>query len=188
MIENLTNKIKCLALLDAIVEPEWEYRYFSYDSNWSDIEEMGSMRDGCGGTWFLWTSGDLAGYKCVSPEDGLMKDLEEAKLKAPEAYEPFITEPAFSMDHATSIWYLEDCKWTKYGKKVEWIIDLETISSWGAGEYVSWATDYYEHEIDLAAAEEVFSKGFSEKTAKRLNKERDISELKKEISEIGFNS
>ena len=53
---------------------------------------------------------------------------------------------------------------------------------------MSWATDYYEREIDLAAVEEVFSKGFSEKTAKRLNKERDISELKKEISEIGFNS
>jgi len=53
MIEQLRKKMKSLALLDAIIEQEWQYRYFSYNSNWSDSEEMGSLRDGCGGEWFL---------------------------------------------------------------------------------------------------------------------------------------
>ncbi len=46
MIEQLRKKMKSLALLDAIIEQEWEYRYSSYNSNWSDTEEMGSLRDG----------------------------------------------------------------------------------------------------------------------------------------------
>jgi len=188
MIENLTNKLKCLAVLDAIIEAEWEYRYFSYDSNWSDSEEMGSMRDGCGGEWFLWTSGGLAGYKCVSPEDGLMKNLEEVKLKASKEYEPFISEPAFSMDRATSIWYLKGTKWEKYGKNVDWLIGLDTVSNWGPSEYVSWATDYYEREISLPAVQKLFSNELSERTAKLLNKERDFNELAKEVLAIGFNS
>jgi len=53
MIEQLRKKMKSLALLDAIIEQEWEYRYFSYHSNWSDTEEKASLRDGSGGEWFL---------------------------------------------------------------------------------------------------------------------------------------
>ena len=188
MIKNLTNKLKSLALLDAIVEPEWEYRYFSYDSNWSDTEEMGSLRDGSGGQWFLWTSGHLAGYKCVSPEDGLIANLEEVKLQFPEVYKPFINEPAFTMDHATTIWYLTNNEWVKHGKSVKYLIGLDTISNWGPKEYISWASEYYEREIDLVAVQNIFAQEFSEKDAKLLNKKIDLINLEKEILEIGFNS
>ena len=188
MIKHLTNKLKSLALLDAIVEPEWQYRYFSYDSTWSNSEEMGSLRDGSGGQWFLWTSGSLAGYKCVSPEDGLIDNLEEVKLQFPQTYKPFITEPAFTMDHATAIWYLDNSEWVKHGKKVDYLIDLNSVSSWGPKDYVSWANEYYEREINLVAVQNIFAQEFSEKDAKLLNKEIDLISLEKEIIEIGFNS
>ena len=42
----LRNKLKQLALLDAIIEPEWEYRYYSYNSNWSDTEEIAAVANG----------------------------------------------------------------------------------------------------------------------------------------------
>ena len=45
MKAELINKLKHLALLDAIIEPEWEYRYYSYNSHWSESEEMASLRD-----------------------------------------------------------------------------------------------------------------------------------------------
>lgn len=188
MIEQLCKKIKVLALLDAIIEQEWEYRYFSYNSRWSDIEEMGSFRDGCGGEWFLWVSGNLAGYKCLSPEDGLMFDLQETKNKASNAYRSFITEPAFSMDQATCIWYLKNSKWLKYGKSVKQLIDLEVISSWKAGDYHAWAAEYYEREINLSAVEKIFNGQFSEEIAKTLNQEIEINVLMKELPEIGVNS
>jgi len=188
MIEQLRKKMKVLALLDAIIEQEWQYRYFSYNSNWSDSEEMGSLRDGCGGEWFLWVSGDLGGYKCLSPEDGTMPDLQEAKDKAPSTYKGFITEPAFSMDQATCIWYLENSKWEKYGKPVKYLTDLDAISSWMPSDYQSWATEYYEREIDLGAIEKVFNGEFSEDIAKTINPEIEMSELLSELPEIGINS
>jgi hypothetical protein len=35
-------------MLDAIVCPEWEHRYYSFNANWAADEVMGSMRDGSG--------------------------------------------------------------------------------------------------------------------------------------------
>lgn len=188
MIEKLRNKLKTLALLDAIIEQEWQYRYFSYNSNWSETEEMGSLRDGCGGEWFLWLSEDLAGYKCTSPEDGLMNDLDVAKSEAPNGYSAFITEPAFSMDSATCIWYLVGSEWVKYGKPVSYLIDLDTISNWQPGDYHTWATEYYEREIDFALIERIFNGEFSEEIAKSLNPSVEMDELLYEMPEIGFNS
>jgi hypothetical protein len=188
MIEQLRKKMKSLALLDAIIEQEWQYRYFSYNSKWSESEEMGSLRDGCGGEWFLWLSGDLAGYKCLSPEDGLMSDLQEAKNKAPSAYNFFITEPAFTMNQATCIWYLEKSKWVKYGKPVNRLINLEAIFNWASRDYQAWANEYYEREIDLAAVEKIFNGEFSEEIAKTLNPEINMSELMAELPEIGINT
>ncbi len=186
MIEQLRKKMKSLALLDAIIEQEWQYRYFSYNSKWSDSEEMGSLRDGCGGEWFIWISGDLAGYKCLSPEDGLMSELQEAKDSASSAYYSFITEPAFSMDQATCIWYLENAKWVKHGKPVNFLIDLKTISNWTASDYQAWATEYYERDIDLSAIENILGGQFSEELAKKLNPDIDMSELLAELPEIGI--
>ncbi|MBT2788370.1 MULTISPECIES: hypothetical protein [unclassified Halomonas] len=185
MIEELRKKLKTLALLDAVIEQEWQYRYFSYNSHWSDSEEMGSLRDGCGGEWFLWISGDLAGYKCLSPEDGLMPDLKEAIERVPSAYENFITEPAFSMNQATCIWFLKNSKWVKYGRSVKSLIDLEAISTWMPNDYCVWAAEHYEREIDLGATVKIFKGEFSEEIAQILNPKIVMSELLAELSEIG---
>ena len=90
MINQLRQKLKAFALADAIFAEEWQYRYFSNNSKWSDTEEMASLRDGSGGEWFLWFSGQLAGYKCVSPEDGFMADLENVKTTLPPEYNSFM--------------------------------------------------------------------------------------------------
>jgi len=47
--------MQSLATLDAIYSPEWEYRYYSYDSNWGEGEEMGSIRNGSGDTFLLFS-------------------------------------------------------------------------------------------------------------------------------------
>jgi len=188
MIEQLRKKLKSLALLDAIIEQEWQYRYFSYNSKWTDTEEMGSLRDGCGGEWFLWISGSLAGYKCFSPEDGLMHDLQEAKSKAPGGYMEFISEPAFAMDSATCIWYLDGSDWVKYGKPINWLIGIEVAANWMPSDYHAWATEYYEREIDLPSIERIFNGEFSEEIAKKLNPEVEFNELLSELPEIGIGS
>lgn len=42
------NVCKSISALEAIICPEWEYRYFSYQKDWSDTEELCEMRDGQG--------------------------------------------------------------------------------------------------------------------------------------------
>ena len=169
MIEHLRNKMKTLALADAILMPEWEYRYFSYNSKWSDTQEMGSLRDGSGNEWFLWLSGNLAGYKCLSLDDGIMSDIDSVKSTIPSQYKEFLDEPAFAMDKATCIWHLNDSEWVKHGLGVAHLIDVEQISEWTVEEYHSWATEYYETDSDITSLQKLFNNQFSEELAKQLN-------------------
>jgi hypothetical protein len=116
MENELKSKLKSLALADAILSPEWEYRYFSYNSKWYAGQEMASMRDGEGGCWFILFFGNNIGYKCISPEDGTIDNLQEIKKQIPATYQSFINEPAFYVDDATSIWILINGKWNVFGK------------------------------------------------------------------------
>ena len=51
-VERLKALLQSLAVLDAILSPEWEYRYYSFNSKWSLGEQMGSMRNGSGDDFF----------------------------------------------------------------------------------------------------------------------------------------
>ncbi|MGD1958111.1 MAG: hypothetical protein ACFB2Y_04625 [Fulvivirga sp.] len=45
---NLQKVCKSISALEAIISPEWEYRYYSYQKNWSEDEEFCEMRNGQG--------------------------------------------------------------------------------------------------------------------------------------------
>src|SRR5688572_30198658 len=54
-IDNLKKLCKSISTLDAIICPEWEYRYYTYQNNW-DIasgEECMSMRNGSGDEFLI---------------------------------------------------------------------------------------------------------------------------------------
>lgn len=179
--------LKSLALADGILEPEWEYRYFSFDSNWSENSEMASMRDGQGGHWFVLFEGDLVGYKCISPEDGLMDNLDVIKNEIPEQYIEFINEPAFYVNEATSIWVKLNNEWLEYGKNdVEWIIDLQKILKWDFTNYKSWAEEYYEKEIAIEPIKLIFENNFTKETLKSLNPDVTNEHIMELLNEVGL--
>ena len=91
------------------------------------------------------------------------------------------------MDKATCIWYLNESQWVKQGLRVQHLIDLEQISDWTAEQYHSWATEYYETDIDLTSVQKLFDKQFSKELARQLNPEVDLLQLKSEMAEIGIN-
>ncbi len=47
-IERLRKLSQALATLDAILCPEWQYRYYSFNAQWDVGEMMASMRNGSG--------------------------------------------------------------------------------------------------------------------------------------------
>ncbi|HEX6285588.1 MAG TPA: hypothetical protein VFZ71_11970, partial [Pyrinomonadaceae bacterium] len=52
-VDELKRISQSLAMLDAILMPDWEYRFYSFDANWSDDEMLASMRNGSGDSFFI---------------------------------------------------------------------------------------------------------------------------------------
>ncbi len=190
MIDSLKKKLKSIALADAILCPEWEYRYFSYNSMWAEQEEMASMRDGSGGHWFvLFQTGGRIGYKFISPDDGLIDYLSGIKAKIPEQYKGFIEEPAFYVDQATGIWLFENNNWIKYGlTRARHLVDLATVIEWGSEDYQKWAEDYYEQNVDQEALSNIFELRINQALIEKLNPDITIEDLREDLKEIGINS
>lgn len=184
----LKQKLKSLALLNAIIEPEWEYRYYSYNSTWGENEEMASLRDSCGGEWFIWFSDDLIGFKCTSPVDGLASDFSKLTNQLPTSYSPFINESAFSMDSGSAIWYLESDIWKKYGINIADLPTPESVIKMSAKEFCVFAEEMYEVELDEQIVGKILEGKFEFEMASALNSDVDISELKKELMEIGLST
>lgn len=188
MINTMQKTLKSLALADAILAPDWEDRYFSYNSQWGRDQEMASMRNGCGDHWFvLFDQSGRVGYKFISMEDGLMDDLDEVKKQIPPEYRAFIEEPAFYIDEATGIWLLQGDEWLRFGKdRAEYIEDLAQVMNWGVDGYQLWAQDYYEQEIDKEALAQVFEHKTDSRDIAKLNPDLSIDDLVKDLEQIGI--
>lgn len=182
----LKNKLKHLALLDAIIEPEWEYRYYSFNSKWADGEEMSSLRDSCGGEWFILFFDDKIGFKCTSPEDGLAPNFVELKDSLPKEYSGFISEPAFSMDSGSCIWYLDENEWVKLGININDLPDPDSIQNMTANGYCQFAEEIYEQELDSDIIESIFNGNFTLDMATKINPKVNLDNLKSELIEIGI--
>jgi len=187
MIEEVTKKLKSIALLEAIICPEWEYRYYSYNSNWGKGEEMASMRNGSGDEWFLWVKNNLAAIKVMSHEFGTLDDIETIKNQFPKEYTSFITEPAFSINESTSLWYLKGDEWVKFDVNREETKNLTKVFEFTPSEYKEWAEDYYENDFSLEAIENIMAGNCSESDIHLLNEELTYKDIEEEISEIGYN-
>src|SRR5258705_2660235 len=48
VIAEVRNLSRALAVLDAVLSPDPQYRYYSFDSRWSPTEETALMRSGSG--------------------------------------------------------------------------------------------------------------------------------------------
>ena len=184
----LRNKLKHLALLDAIIEPEWEYRYYSYNSNWSDTQEMASLRDSCGGEWFFLLDESNVSFKCTSPVDGLVDNFDEIKKTLPERFTPFLNEAAFSMDQGSCIWFIEDDIWVKLGKDISDLPNPIRIQEMTASDYCQFVEEIFEQKIDQDVVQSIFDGNFTIDMAKKINPSIDLDALQKDISEIGVSS
>jgi hypothetical protein len=168
-LEKLSQSI---AMLDAIMCPEWEYRYFSFNASWdsSKKERMASMRNGQGDHYFLLFSPSgaiLKGFNheaAMSPWRRKPKALWPGVLdNVPSVFNSFLTEPAFSMDDTTfCVWREGDDVWHGHVGSVDgeadpdgsenllWVFDGDPET------YVKFAADYYEQAPSLGSVRRVY--------------------------------
>lgn len=191
-IPKIRRVTQSLAMLDAILCPEWEYRYYSFDRHWGQGEEMASMRNGCGDDWFLLL--DAAGAALKGYAHELADDAgfpQNIQAQVPAVFASFLHEPAFSMDRATFCYWrqTDDVVWHKLGS---------TLSNDGSDEmlalivsepatYKAWAEEYYEISVSLAAVEALFAhQALDDALVLALNPDADLSAVYAEADEIGY--
>ncbi|MFB3304734.1 hypothetical protein [Pseudomonas sp. AMR01] len=147
-----------LALLDAIIMPEWQYRYFSFNCNWDGAgkEMMGSMRDGSGAEYFLhFTDAGVAGKVICG---SALPNLSECLNEMPEAFQRFKVEPAFSTDN-TSLFFWRGVKQSSWCASPDGLKEYPLLGFLvgGVAGYKGLVEDYYEKSIDANVLEEVFT-------------------------------
>lgn len=182
---------KAAAMMDAILMPEWEYRYYSYNAQWDKGEQMASMRDGEGDHYFAWFG---SGGLIIKGYDKAYASLHKNQLGdvlkgVPAVFNAFLHEPAFMMDQTTFCIWNEAGKngWASSQQLTDEACVLIEILAGGALYYHAWAQAYYEVELDLNWVQHVFAlKPLSEQLLQGLNAEIELDELGEEIAEIGY--
>ena len=209
IIDTLKRLMQSVALLDAVLCPEWEYRLHSFNIKWAKSEQMGSMRDGQGDDLFALFDkhgcflkgfaheAEMTPYKrdpkCVWP--GVLDDV-------PDEFDRGLNETAFSMADTTF------CIWRKYGddhwhrgnikfparqKDPDGSAVLLAVYDGNPETYQALATDHYlegdkeGRNLTLDHVRHVYAhKPLTTNMVKEINPTLTLAKLAADITEIGY--
>ncbi|MFG2043978.1 hypothetical protein [Dactylosporangium sp. NPDC048998] len=201
----LRERCRALAMLDAIMSPDWESRYYSFDSRWAPGEEMASMRNGSGDAWsivFSPVGAFIRGFDHESPmspavnDDELWPGLVDT---VPEVFTACVEEPAFSFEgtleatvclwrqHSDDRWHAGEIDFPQGGDPdgASWL--FEVLVEGTPAAYQRFAEDYYETAVDVQAVGEIFAlHPLADELVRRLNPEVTVEDLAADLVEIGY--
>jgi len=202
-IEPLRKRSQALAVMDAIMSPDWKYRYFLFNSTWADGEMMATITNGSGDDLFvLFTEAGaiMKGFdheSFMSPWARNEKSLWPGLFRSvPIEFASFLTEPAFSIQDSTfciwrrnneSIWHADDIEYPDQDGTADgssWMLQ-EYVD--GPEAYVDFCKHYYECEVPLRTVQEFWeSKPLDEEMMLALNPMATLASLQKDLLEIGY--
>jgi hypothetical protein len=194
----LRRLLQSLAMLDAILMPEWEYRRHSFNAHWSKGEMMGSMRDGQGDELFAVFNSHgafLKGFAHGSPMANRRTPSDHFYRDLPPHFEEYGREPAFSPDDVTfCIWrYVDLPAWC--GSKLDpaefdyadGSASLLSMLDGSAATYRKWASEYYERNVPLRVVEAVYQhRVVTDELIAAVNPCQTKAQLNPDIAEIGY--
>jgi len=193
-----------MAMLDAVLCPEWQFRYYSFSSVWAAGEEMGSMRNGSGDHFFAhfssagcWLKGFAHEYPLSLYRDDGSKQVWTGVFDAvPTEFAACLREPAFSVQDVTfCIWQQPNDHAWQVGP-VQFPPDhpdpdgseyLLSILDGRPETYQAWAVEYFSRDVPLAAVQHIYRGApISAEIVEQLNPDLSIAELAADIKEIGY--
>jgi hypothetical protein len=203
-IEPLRRLCQSLAMLDAIMSPEWEYRYYSFNSKWASGEMMASMSNGSGDEYHILFTSVGAIIKGFAHESSMSHWTSESEKpwpgvldEVPPEFQDFLCEPAFSIKDVTF------CVWRKHADAF-WQIgtvdypteadpdgseELLSILDGDPSKYVTFAHEYYEREISPLAVEQIYRHRLLQAdVVSALNADVSIEELQGDVEQVGYPS
>lgn len=205
----LRDRSRALAMLDAIVSPEWEYRYYSFDPRWSPGEGMASMRDGNGNDYAVVFSpagayvqacdheSPVSAYRTSPPTlwPGLFDSVPEVFLKQ-------VQEPAFA-DHnglpraTVCLWRQStDAEWHCGDVRVpdqdmddadgaQWLLGI--LCDGTGEEYRAHAEEVHELRVDRAAVDHIYAlRPLTQAIVSAINPDVRLADLAADIEQTGY--
>jgi len=201
-ITDLIRRTKALAALDLIMSPEWDGRYYSFNSTWSDFQQMASMRDGCGDEWWIVFHADgwaaLKGLGHESPAYAAGGDELSTALQQtfPPELEEFTHEPAFRWDSTSFAAFClpspSDWVWARSLTEFSGLdggeCDLLSLLTGSPQDYADFASHYYEADISVEVVQQIFALApITEGMITALNPATDLSSIENELfQEIAY--
>jgi hypothetical protein len=191
----LKRLLQSMAMLDAILEPDWQYRYYSFNARWAKDQMMGSMRDGQGDEFFALFNNRGAFIKGFAHESPMARIPSERFYRdLPIEFEDCRQEPAFSPDDVTfCLWRLIGQPAWSYGKVDLPLEDMDGSASLLSrldgrpSTYKEWASEYYERDVPIAAVEAIYRHlPLTDELASALNPEQSLKRLGPDIYEIDY--
>ncbi|MFG2123831.1 hypothetical protein [Streptomyces sp. NPDC048710] len=208
-ISVVRDRSRAMAMVDAIMSPAWDSRFYSFNSRWSPTEEMASMRDGCGNDYSIVFApagaygrgfdheSPMSPYRLATPAPwpGLFDEV-------PEVFLPQVTEPAFSevdgTPRATVCFWRErsDTGWKCGAVKAlpegveddggaEWLFDV--LLDGRPEAYQHFAEEYYEVAVSLEAVRHVYAlRPLTQSVVSSLNPDVDLASLDEDMAQIGY--
>lgn len=201
-INKLKQICQSLAMLDAILSPEWELRYYSFNAKWSPDSMLASMKTGSGDSFCILfcpagavIKGDAheTHFEDFSVETG--KPWPGVLDTVPKDFTYFLDEPAFSvqestfciwrkkMDHA---WNIGEIKFPDEDDP-DGSADLLAILDGDPKGYKNWGEEYYDQSIPISCVKHIYEhKPITPEVVKRLNPNIEVADLADDMNEIGY--
>lgn len=192
-LASLLRRLQSMAMLDAIICPDWQYRYYSFNAQWSPGQMMGSMRNGEGDNWFILFADFGAAIKGLS--SAAETDLShELKKQLPKAFDSFLNEPAFTMDKVSYCYWYEAQAEGPSWQKVFDMSSLEdgsyealSIVTEPADAYIAFANEYYETSLTPKDIQAIYNHlPLTEELIQSINPDITLADLTDDISEIAY--
>ena len=174
-----------LAMLDAALCEEWEYRYYSFNSAWSGEQRLASMRNGEGDEWFLVfePSGTFLKTFWHEYENEISKQIYTGIKKE---LEPLVEEPAFSMEYITYGGWHDGKKWHLRGNKDPFKQEIEILSG-APSAYRDYAAQYFEADLSTETISSILSgERLTVELLAKINPKRIFDDLSADLDEIGY--
>jgi hypothetical protein len=201
-VDRFKSLTQSLAMLDAILADNWEYRYYSFDASWNKERAMASMRNGSGDEFyamFMPFGVILKGFaheSAMSPYRVTPPKVWHGVLDSvPSEFTEFLSEPAFSpLDTTFCIWQMRDDSTWRCGnvdypdeKDPDGSEDLLAILDGKPETYQIWAEEYYNQTINLDAIKQIYEhQPLTEELITFINSKAAIEDVLKEAVVIGY--
>lgn len=202
-VDRLMRKAQSLAALDAIMSPDWEYRYYSFNPNWDSDEVMASRKNG---------SGDEL-YILFTPFGSIIKGFDHESVMSPWAredqsiwpgifdgvpsvFEQFLKEPSFDIPDTTfciwrqngeSTWNVSDIQYPDADQNRDGSQEQLSLFVGDPELYVEFAKEYFEKEIPLEVVGQIYDhQPISQLMIRALNPDRDLQSVTEALVEIQY--